>query len=70
MGLRDTWQRRSSPQQGGEVRGCGIFGGAGAHLYREVRSGAEGHIAAPELTSAGRRGLGLWDTWRCWNPPL
>jgi hypothetical protein len=36
--LRDTWQRRSSPQHGGEVQGCRTRGGAEAHLYREVWS--------------------------------
>jgi hypothetical protein len=35
-GLQDTWQRQSSPQQGGEVWGHGTRGGVGAHLYREV----------------------------------
>jgi hypothetical protein len=34
--LRNTWQRRSSTQQGGEVRGRGTHGGSGAHLCREV----------------------------------
>jgi hypothetical protein len=68
--LRDMWQRRSSPQQGSEVRGRGTCGGAGAHLCREVRSGAEGHVAVPELTSARRRGPGPRDTWRRRSPPL
>jgi hypothetical protein len=35
-GPRDTWQHRSSPQQGGEVRGCGTCGGSRSHLCREV----------------------------------
>jgi hypothetical protein len=52
----DTWQRRSSSQQRGEVQGRETRGGAGAHLCRKVRSGAKGHMAAPELTSARRRG--------------
>jgi hypothetical protein len=34
LGPWDTWQHRSSPQQGGEVRGRGTHGGSGAHLYR------------------------------------
>jgi hypothetical protein len=34
----------------------------GAHLVKEVRSRAEGHVAAPELTSAMRRAPGPWDT--------
>jgi hypothetical protein len=33
-----TRQHRSSPQQGGEVRGCGTRGGSGAHLCRVVWS--------------------------------
>jgi hypothetical protein len=52
--LRNMWQRRSSTQQGGEARGS-----AGAHLSKEVRSGAVGHVAALEPTSAGRCGLKL-----------
>jgi hypothetical protein len=67
--LRDTWQRRNSPQHGGEVRGRETRGGAGAHLCREVRSGAKGHVAASELTSARRRGPGPRDTWRHQSPP-
>jgi hypothetical protein len=39
-GPRVTWQHRSSPQQGGEVRGHGTRGVSGAHLYREVWSEA------------------------------
>jgi hypothetical protein len=35
-GPRDTWQHRSSPQQGGEVQGHGTHGGSRAHLCREV----------------------------------
>jgi hypothetical protein len=34
--LRDTWWRRSSSQQVGEVQGRGTRGGSRAHLYREV----------------------------------
>jgi hypothetical protein len=61
--LRYTWQRWSSPQQGGEVHDRGTRGSIEAHLINEVRSRAEGHVAAPELTSVRRRGLGPWDTW-------
>jgi hypothetical protein len=68
--LRDTWQRRSSTQLGGEVRGRGTRGSTGVHLVNEVRSRAEGHVAAQELTSARRRGLGPRDTWWCRSPPL
>jgi hypothetical protein len=66
----DTWQRRSSPQHGGEVWGRGIRGSAGAHLSKEARFGAKGHVVAQELTSARRRGPGPRDTWRLQNPPL
>jgi hypothetical protein len=52
--LRDMWQHRSSPQQGGKVRGHGTRGITESHLCREVRSRTEGHVAAPELTSARR----------------
>jgi hypothetical protein len=34
--LRDMWQRQSSPQQGGEVRGRETHGDTGSHLCREV----------------------------------
>jgi hypothetical protein len=53
---RDTWQRRSPPQRGGEVRSHETHGSVGAHLSREARSGAIGHVAASEPISAGRRG--------------
>jgi hypothetical protein len=33
----------------------GPCGSAGAHLSREARSGAEEHVAAPELSSRGGR---------------
>jgi hypothetical protein len=36
--LRNTWQRRSLTQQGGEVRGHGTRGSTGSHLSKEVRS--------------------------------
>jgi uncharacterized protein YqgV (UPF0045/DUF77 family) len=45
------------PQPGGEVQRHRTRGSAGAHLSREVRSGAIGHVAALEPTSAGRQGL-------------
>jgi hypothetical protein len=44
--LRDMWQCRSSPQQGGEVWGHGTRGGTGAHLCREVWSEATAYVAA------------------------
>jgi hypothetical protein len=52
--LENTWQRRSSTQQGGEARGHGTRDSTGAHLSKEVRSGAAGHVAPLEPTSAGR----------------
>jgi hypothetical protein len=51
---QDMWQRRSSPQQGGKVQSYRTRGSVKAHLSREVRSGAIGHVAALEPTSAGR----------------
>jgi hypothetical protein len=67
--LRDTWQRQSSPQQGGDVRGRGTCGGAGAHLDREVRSGTVRHVAVSEPTSVGRRDLRAWGMWQHQSPP-
>jgi hypothetical protein len=54
--VRNMWQRWSSTQQGGEARGHVTRGSTGAHLSKEVRSGAAGHVAALEPTSAGRCG--------------
>jgi hypothetical protein len=51
LGPWGTWQHRSSPLE--EAR-PGPRGSAGAHLDREVRSGAEEHVAAPKLNSARR----------------
>jgi hypothetical protein len=42
--LRDAWQRRSSPQQGGEVWGRGTRGGAESHLCSEVWSEATAYV--------------------------
>jgi hypothetical protein len=39
-------------------------GSTGAHLSKEVRSGAVGHVAAPEPTSVGRCGLNLQLAWQ------
>jgi hypothetical protein len=52
--LRNMWQHRSSTQQGGEARGHVTHDSTGAHLSKEVGSGATGHVAAPKPTSAGR----------------
>jgi hypothetical protein len=57
--LRDMWQHRSSHYQGGKVRSRGTRGSTGAHLNKEARSGAAGHVSAPKPTSAGRCGLKL-----------
>jgi hypothetical protein len=43
--LRNPWQRRSSIQQGGEVRGHRTRGGSEAHLCREVWSEATAYVA-------------------------
>jgi hypothetical protein len=58
------------PSQEGRAQSPGTRGSAGAHLSKEARFGAEGHVAAPELTSARRRGLGPQDTWRLRSPPM
>jgi hypothetical protein len=46
LGPRDTWQRRSSPQQGGEVWGRGTRGGTEVHLCRVVWSEATTYVAS------------------------
>jgi hypothetical protein len=55
---------------GGKVRGRGTHGSTGAHLSKDARFGAKGHVAMLELTSARRQGPGLQDTWRLRSPPL
>jgi hypothetical protein len=40
----------------------GTRGSARAHLSKETRFRVEGHVVAPELTSARRRGPRSWDT--------
>jgi hypothetical protein len=55
--LRGTWQYRSPPQLGGEIRSHRMRGSAGVYLSLEARSRAAGHVAVPEPTSAERRGL-------------
>jgi hypothetical protein len=52
LGSWGTWQHQSSPLR--EMR-PGPRGSAGAHLGREARSGAEEHVAAPELSFQGGR---------------
>jgi hypothetical protein len=63
--LRNVWWRRSSTQQEDEAWGHGPRGSTGAHLSKEVRSRAAGHVAAPKPTSAGRCGPKLQLTWQC-----
>jgi hypothetical protein len=46
------WQHRSSPLREARPR---PRGSVGVHLDREARSGAEEHVAAPELSSRGGR---------------
>jgi hypothetical protein len=50
-GPRATWEHRSSPQQGGEVRGHGTRGGSRAHLCTEVWSVSTACVAAHGCTS-------------------
>jgi hypothetical protein len=54
--LRNAWWRRSSTQQGDEAQSHGPCGSTGAHLSKEVRPRAAGHVVAPEPTSTGRCG--------------
>jgi hypothetical protein len=62
--LRDARQRRSLPQQGGEVQCRGTCGNVRAHLSKEAMSEAEGRVAAPDLTSVRRRCPKLRDVWQ------
>jgi hypothetical protein len=55
----DKWQHQSSLQLGGEAWSHFTRGSVGAHLSREARSGAIGHVAASEPISTGRSGLEL-----------
>jgi hypothetical protein len=52
----DTWQRRSSPQLGGEVESHRTHGSTGAHFSWEAMFGAIGQVTASELTSAEKQG--------------
>jgi hypothetical protein len=42
------------PSQEGRALSRGTRGSTRAHLIKEARSGAEGHVAAPELTLVRR----------------
>jgi hypothetical protein len=63
--LKNVWQRQSSTQQADEAQGHESHGSTGAHLIKEVRSGAAGYVAAPKPTSAGRCGPKLQLMWQC-----
>jgi hypothetical protein len=62
--LRNVWRRQSSTQQGDEARGHMSCGSTGAHLSKDVRSEATGHVAAPKPTSARRCGPKLQLAWQ------
>jgi hypothetical protein len=62
--LRNTWQRCSSTQQGGETLSHVTRGSTGSQLSKEVRSEAAGHVVASEPTSAGRCGPKLQLVWQ------
>jgi hypothetical protein len=57
------------PSQEGRAPSRGTRGSTEAHLVKEVRSGAEEYVAAPELTSARRQDPELKDTWRRQSSP-
>jgi hypothetical protein len=46
------------PSQKGRALSRGTRGSARVHLIEEARFGPAGHVAAPEFTSARRRGPG------------
>jgi hypothetical protein len=52
------------PSQEGRARSRGTRGSTGAHLSKEARFGAAGHVVAPEPTSVGRCGLKVQLTWQ------
>jgi hypothetical protein len=56
--------------RGGRAQSHETCGSTEAHLVREARFGAEGHVAAPELTSTRRQDPGPRDMWWCRSPPL
>jgi hypothetical protein len=58
------------PSQKGRARSHGTCGSTRAHLVKEARSRAEGHVAASELILTRRRGPGPRDKWWHWSPPL
>jgi hypothetical protein len=52
------------PSSEGRGRSQGTRGSVGAHLSKEVRSGAAGHVVVPEPTSVGRCGPKLQLMWQ------
>jgi hypothetical protein len=57
------------PTQESRALSRGTHGSAGAHLSKEERSGAKGHVAAPEFTLVRRRGPGPRDMWQRQSSP-
>jgi hypothetical protein len=55
--------------RGGRAQSHGTCGSTGAHIVREARYGAEGHMVASELTLLGRQGSELRDMWQRWSSP-
>jgi hypothetical protein len=55
--------------RGGKAQSHGTHGSTGAHLGREVRSGAEERVEASELNSARRRGPGPRAMWQHRSSP-
>jgi hypothetical protein len=53
---RNTWQRQSPTQPGGEVQRHSTYDTAGAHPSQEARSRAIEHVVAPDPTFIGMRG--------------
>jgi hypothetical protein len=52
------------PSQEGRAKSHGTCGSTRAHLVKDARSRAEGHMIASELTSARRRGPVPRDMWQ------
>jgi hypothetical protein len=69
--LRDVGHMEASELSswGGRAQSRETHGSTGALPCGEAGSRAEGHVAAPEPISTGRRGLELRDTWLCQSPP-
>jgi hypothetical protein len=52
------------PSREGRAPSHRTHGSTGAHLSKEARSGATGHVAVLELASVGRLGPEVWDMWQ------